>query len=331
MTLAIIIFAVAATLGIVYAVVNAATARGPFIQHHFDDGAHQFDSGKLGIWLFLGQEILFFSALFVAYIIYRHNHPEVFAYAHLYLDVNMGALNTAVLILSSLSAAWAVRAAQLGQQRLLIALLSITLVCAFGFLIVKYFEYSHKVHVGTVFGKRFVPNETPDGKHIPQPDATPGKTADGKAAPAEPTTVTGGPKAQQPAGKATGAPAPGTQPVVPDDPSARKEEPASHAAGGTGVLPALEAQKQAGAKIDTHAAAMPPPNTGMFFTIYFAMTGLHGIHVLAGIFVFIWLLIRATRGHFGPSYYGPIDFAALYWHLVDLIWIFLFPLLYLIH
>ncbi len=243
MTVAVIVFAIAATIGIVYAVVHALTTRGPFIQHHFDDGAHQFESGKLGIWLFLGQEILFFSALFVAYIIYRHNHPEVFAYAHLYLDVNMGALNTAVLILSSLSAAWAVRAAQLGQQRLLIALLSVTLLCAFGFLIVKYFEYSHKVHVGTVFGKRFIPHETPDGKHIPQPDKTPGKTADGKPAPAEPTTVTGGPKAQQPAGAKTGAPAPGTQPVVPDDPSAKKEEPASHAAGGTGVLPALEAQK----------------------------------------------------------------------------------------
>ncbi len=330
MTVAIAIFAVAATIGIVYAVVHATTTRGPFIQHHFDDGAHQFDSGKLGIWLFLGQEILFFSALFVAYIIYRHNHPEVFAYAHLYLDVKMGAINTAVLILSSLTAAWAVRAAQLGQQRLLIGLLVVTLLCAFGFLIIKYFEYSHKVHVGTVFGKRFVPTETPDGKHIPQPDSTPGKTADGKPAPAEPTTVTGGPQAQQPGGKATGAPPPGTQPVAPDDPAAKKDEPAT-SSGGLGVLPALEAQKKARAPIDTHAEAMPPPNTGMFFTIYFAMTGLHGIHVLAGVFVFIWLLIRAMRGHFGPSYYGPIDFAALYWHLVDLIWIFLFPLLYLIH
>jgi cytochrome c oxidase subunit 3 len=61
------------------------------------------------------------------------------------------------------------------------------------------------------------------------------------------------------------------------------------------------------------------------------MTGLHGIHVLVGIFVFIWLLVRAIKGHFRPDYFGPIDFAALYWHIVDLIWIFLFPLLYLIH
>ena len=334
MILAVIIFAIFATLGIAYAVVHGATTRGPFIQHHFDDGAHQFDTGKLGIWLFLGQEILFFSALFVAYILYRHHHPEVFAYAHKYLDVKMGAINTGVLILSSLSAAWAVRAAQLGQQRLLIWLLVVTLVCAFGFLVIKYFEYTHKVHVGTVFGKRFVPTESPDGRKLTQPDKTPGKKANGSPAPAEPVNTVGGTKAQPAQGAAPAdvkaGPAPGTQPVVPDDPAAKLDEPAS-SASGTGVLPALEAQKKAGVKIDTSAAAPPPPNTGMFFTIYFAMTGLHGIHVLAGIFVFIWLLIRAVRGHFGPSYYGPIDFAALYWHLVDLIWIFLFPLLYLIH
>ena len=75
----------------------------------------------------------------------------------------------------------------------------------------------------------------------------------------------------------------------------------------------------------------PPEHTNMFFTIYFAMTGLHGIHVIAGIIVFLWLLIRSLKGHFTPDYFGPVDYAALYWHIVDLIWIFLFPLLYLIH
>jgi hypothetical protein len=75
----------------------------------------------------------------------------------------------------------------------------------------------------------------------------------------------------------------------------------------------------------------PPEHTNMFFTIYFAMTGLHGVHVLFGIGVFTWLLIRSIKGQFTPDYFGPIDYAALYWHIVDLIWIFLFPLLYLIH
>lgn len=243
----------------------------PFIQHHFDDAQHQFDSGKLGIWLFLVQEILFFSALFVAYIVYRAQHPEIYMYASHYLDTKWGAINTAVLIGSSFTAAYAVRAAQLKQQRALIACLLITILCACGFLGIKYVEYSHKIHIGTLFGDRFDPCITPDGALL-----------------------------------------------KPDDAHCREE--AMHVTGihDESKLPvATEAQR-------------PPPNTNMFFTIYFAMTGLHGIHVLGGIFVFIWLLIRAIKGHFTPDYYGPIDFAALYWHLVDLIWIFLFPLLYLI-
>jgi cytochrome c oxidase subunit 3 len=69
----------------------------------------------------------------------------------------------------------------------------------------------------------------------------------------------------------------------------------------------------------------------IFFGVYFFMTGLHGIHVLGGIIVWTWMLVRATRGVFGANYFGPIDYAALYWHLVDLVWIYLFPLLYLIH
>jgi cytochrome c oxidase subunit 3 len=85
-------------------------------------------------------------------------------------------------------------------------------------------------------------------------------------------------------------------------------------------------------ELDLEFAKGPPPeHTSMFFSIYFAMTGLHGIHVIDGILVYIWLLVRAIKGHFTPQYFGPVDYAALYWHLVDLIWIFLFPLLYLIH
>jgi cytochrome c oxidase subunit 3 len=207
----------------------------PFLQHHFEGHEHQFDTGKMGIWVFLFTEIMFFSGLFVAYTIYRTMHPEVFVGAAQYLDTTMGAINTCVLIFSSLTAAWAVRNAQLGQNRALIINLTLTLLCAAAFMVIKYLEYSHKFHIGLLPGKWFV-------EEIGRPDTL--KT---------------------------------------------------------------------------------------FFGIYFAMTGLHGIHVLLGIFVFIWLLKRAIRGDFTPEYYGPIDFTALYWHLVDLIWIFLFPLLYLIN
>jgi cytochrome c oxidase subunit 3 len=70
---------------------------------------------------------------------------------------------------------------------------------------------------------------------------------------------------------------------------------------------------------------------GIFFSIYYAMTGVHAIHIIAGMIVITWLLGRAVRGDFSGRYFGPVDFVGLYWHLVDLIWIFLFPLLYLIH
>ncbi|TMQ14896.1 MAG: hypothetical protein E6J91_14400 [Deltaproteobacteria bacterium] len=110
----------------------------PFIQHHYDDAQHQFDAGKLGIWLFLAQEVLFFSALFVAYILYRYHHPEIYSYAHKYLDVKYGAINTAVLIFSSLTAAWGVRCAQLNQRRGLILCIALTIACACAFLGIKY-------------------------------------------------------------------------------------------------------------------------------------------------------------------------------------------------
>src|SRR5579862_5645541 len=105
-----------------------------FIQHHYDDAQHQFDSGKFGIWLFLAQEVLFFSALFVAYILYRVHHPEIYSYAHKWLDVKFGAINTGVLIFSSLTAAWGVRCAQLNQRTGLIGCCAVTILCALTFL-----------------------------------------------------------------------------------------------------------------------------------------------------------------------------------------------------
>ena len=68
-----------------------------------------------------------------------------------------------------------------------------------------------------------------------------------------------------------------------------------------------------------------------FFSCYFLMTGLHGIHVLVGMGLITWILMRAIKNEFSSEYFTPVDLVGLYWHLVDLIWIFLFPLLYLIH
>ncbi|MEE9391973.1 MAG: cytochrome c oxidase subunit 3 family protein [Planctomycetota bacterium] len=213
------------------------------LAHHFHTPEQQFESGKMGIWLFLGTEILFFSGLFVAYALYRFNHPDLFEFASGYLDTTMGATNTVVLIFSSLTAAWAVRCAQLNQRKGLIIALAITLACAATFMVIKYIEYKHKIHIG-LFPGAWSPTEMPDGSAF--------------------------------------------------DPK------------------------------------VAPYNLSIFFGIYFCMTGLHGIHVLIGIGLITWLLIRSFKGEFTDKYFTPVDFVALYWHIVDVIWIFLFPLLYLI-
>ncbi len=92
------------------------------------------------------------------------------------------------------------------------------------------------------------------------------------------------------------------------------------------------------AKFDHHlfpnasfdAAAFKHPNAGLFYSLYFLMTGLHGIHVIAGMSLILWMIIRTSRNEFSSEYYTPVELTGLYWHLVDLIWIYLFPLLYLI-
>jgi len=69
---------------------------------------------------------------------------------------------------------------------------------------------------------------------------------------------------------------------------------------------------------------------GLFFSIYYCMTGVHAVHIIGGMIVLAWLLVRASKDVFHEQYFGPVDYVGLYWHLVDLIWIYLFPLLYLI-
>ena len=68
----------------------------------------------------------------------------------------------------------------------------------------------------------------------------------------------------------------------------------------------------------------------LFFSLYFAMTGLHALHMILGCGLMLYLLWKTYQGTYSPDYYTPIDMGGLYWHFVDIIWIFLFPLLYLI-
>src|SRR5687768_17641107 len=115
-------------------------AHDPHLAHHFDTPEQQFASAKMRMWVFLGTEILMFGGLFCAYSVYRHNHPEVFIYGHHYLNKTWGAINTVVLLASSLTMAWGVRAAQLGQRTVLLVCLALTLAGGAGFMVIKTIE-----------------------------------------------------------------------------------------------------------------------------------------------------------------------------------------------
>lgn len=213
---------------------DSATTHTRFLQHHFVDNEQQFDSAKMGMWIFLVTEVLMFGVLFGAYIVYRLWYPELFVEASTELDTVLGGVNTLVLIGSSLTVAFAIRAAQLNKQKQIVINLAVTVALACVFMVVKYFEWSHKFELGIFPGRYY-------------------------------------------------------------------------------TFEGIE-----------HAKA------NVFFSLYYLMTGLHGIHVTIGIGYISWIMWRANKGHFNSEYYAPVEITGLYWHLVDIIWIFLFPLFYLI-
>ena len=263
----------------------------PHLAHHFETPQQQFASNKLGMWIFLATEVLFFSGLFVAYAVYRGNHPEVFVHASTLLDKSLGGLNTVVLITSSFTMALAVRLSMLGQTRKLVAALVATLVLAGAFLGVKAVEYKHKWEHGLLWGQHYDPHhEYGHGEAAHAADAAHAETGEVHA--------------------------------EEGDPAEDRSNIARSATGPAGLARPGESH------VIEHVDE--PSNVHVFFGIYFAMTGLHGLHVIIGMGLILWLILRARRGVFGPKYFTPVDLVGLYWHLVDLIWIFLFPLLYLI-
>lgn len=326
------------------------------LAHHFDSMGQQFSSGKLGMWLFLATEVLFFGGLFVFYSVWRSNHPEIFALGATRLDWQLGAINTIILIASSMTMAVGVTMAQLGKRGPLLVLLALTFLGGAGFMGIKYIEYSHKIHSGLVWGKAFDPSK----EHLESHDSPAGHGEAG----AEDHLEGAGPSGTEHTGDAPGgqpgaheavqfddAPAEGDQHV---DPADQGEELATEQAAtsqsrwdpyGHAQIEITRSTIKPAAKghAGVAASALAPSDPGgpehlpelredvaTYFSIYFCLTGLHGIHVLVGMIIMAWLFFRTLAGHFGPDYFTPVDLGGLYWHLVDLIWIFLFPLLYLI-
>ncbi|NOX56472.1 MAG: cytochrome c oxidase subunit 3 family protein [Planctomycetes bacterium] len=268
---------------------HGGEGHAPWLAHHFDTPQQQYASAKLGTWVFLLTEVLFFGGLFCAYAVYRHNHPEVFFDGHHFLSTPLGATNTVVLLFSSLTMAWGVRCAQLDQQRGLVTCLCLTLTAAAVFLGIKYIEYSQKWSHHMVPGQaRIMAALGIESEHAT--DHVPGQPA---------------PRGFRP----------------------YKEhlmEVLRHSDQERGVV--IVSEKAYEAQLEKRIQ-----NLGVFFGIYFSLTGLHAIHVICGMIAIGWLLRRALAGHFSSAYFNAVDCVGLYWHLVDLIWIYLFPLLYLIH
>jgi len=336
----------------------------PYLAHHFDTPQQQYQSAKMGMWVFLATEILMFGGLFCAYAVYRGLHPEVFLYAHHYLSWELGAINTIVLLASSFTMAWAVRASQLNQKPLLIGLLCLTLLGGFGFMVIKTIEYADKWEYKWVGASNmFYPgNEQMRQAYIASHDLHGGGhgEAHGDDHAAGHDGEHDAEKADDPHEGEAGSddahahahdhdPASGDQATDPVDPAPSPTPTSTVAAVHTDMEPV--AAGPTGLMLDhgddAHAAGHAPLEyedlgpveqyrTHIFFQIYFLMTGLHGLHVLVGMGLIGWVLLRAMGVGFAGSAitarnFTSVDLVGLYWHLVDLIWIFLFPLLYLIH
>lgn len=343
-----------------HAVGHDAHAHMPFQAHHFDDPEQQFDAGKLGMWIFLVTEVLFFSGMFCAYALYRSLHPEVWTFASQFLNEMLGAVNTGVLLFSSLTMAWGVRCAQLRQRTGLVVCLATTLGCAAMFLGIKAVEYTHKWDMGLLTAGFYESQYLPGAAHhqglsswLVRLSVIPAVLTLGMAVWYLTTLIRGQKRHGEIAGAllvtglcyflgafvglsiqslespshadaghdphATAAAGDASQLVV----TSTGEE--VHAAGSSLLEPADRSPGDPlPEQIDQAGGA------GLFFSIYYCMTGVHAIHILAGMGVLTWLLVRATKDQFNEQYFGPVDYVGLYWHLVDLIWIYLFPLLYLI-
>lgn len=210
-----------------------------YLAHHFDHLEQQKQSALLGIWLFLITEVLFFGGLFLGYIIYRGMYPEAWHLGSGKLDIALGAINTVVLIFSSLTMALAVRSAQIGRSKACANYLMATIILGSAFLGIKAIEYGHKFF--------------PDHDHY-------------------------------------------------------------------FLIPGAQ----------FHLDSPVSDQVQLFFSFYFTMTGMHAIHMVIGIGILLFLYVKALKGAYHEHYYNPVEVTGLYWHFVDIVWIFLFPLLYLI-
>lgn len=275
----------------------------PGLQHQFEDMGQQEESVSIGMWMFLVQEIMFFGGLFTAYLVFRSKYPMAFAAGSNHLDAFWGGLNTVVLIVSSLTMALTVYYAQKGNRNLQVIMIVLTMAFGTVFLGVKAIEYTSK------YNDALVPI-TGLNKKIKED-----KTA--VAQPAKPCwEVEHGPSAA-----AHHPPNPKGE-FQWSDCSLVKQ-----AQDGNYLTASEKVDYFSGGQIDINKFR---DRVRIFYWIYFVMTGLHALHMIIGLGLMTWLLWKAFRGTYNRDYYMPVEMSGLYWHFVDIVWIFLFPLLYLL-
>ncbi|HRI04481.1 MAG TPA: cytochrome c oxidase subunit 3 [Pyrinomonadaceae bacterium] len=279
----------------------------PGLQHQFEDMGQQEESVSIGMWMFLVQEILFFGGLFTAYLVFRSKYPMAFAAGSNHLDAFWGGLNTLVLIVSSLTMALTVYYAQKSNRWMQVIMIVLTMIFGATFLGVKAIEYTDKYNHGL----------------IPVAGLNK-KIKDDKAA------------------HETGHEKPCWE-VDHNAPAVEHPNPRGDFQWTDCSLVKLAQDKnylteseKIGyfVKDETGAAKIDPDKfrdkVRIFFFLYFVMTGLHALHMIVGLGLMLWLLWTAFRGHYTSEYYMPVEMSGLYWHFVDIVWIFLFPLLYLL-
>ena len=275
----------------------------PGLQHQFEDMGQQEESVAIGMWLFLVQEIMFFGGLFTAYLVFRSKYPMAFAAGSNHLDAFWGGLNTLVLIVSSLTMALTVYYAQKGNRNMQVILIVLTMFFGSVFLGVKAIEYTDKYNHGLI-------PVTGLNKKIKEDKSANHET--GHEKPCWDVDHN----------------APVVEHANPRGDFQWKDCSLVKLAQDNNYLTSAEKIGYfSNGEIDADKFR---DKVRIFFYLYFVMTGLHALHMIVGLGLMTWLLWMAAKGVYSGDYYMPVEMSGLYWHFVDIVWIFLFPLLYLL-
>ena len=280
----------------------------PGLQHQFDDMGQQEDSVSLGMWVFLVQEIMFFGGLFTVYLVFRSKFPMAFAAGSNHLDAFWGGLNTIVLIVSSLTMALTVYYAQKGNRNMQVILILLTMFFGSVFLGVKAIEYSSKYEKGLVpvtgWNKKVKADQSAEHANtIEKPCYERGHGS--------PEHAYVNPRGD----------------FLWEDCSLVKLAQDHNYLTDAEKIGYFVKDESGNPRIDADKFR---DKVRSFYWIYFVMTGLHALHMVVGLGLMTWLLWTAWKGIYSAEYYMPVEMSGLYWHFVDIVWIFLFPLLYLL-